>query len=168
MTLNDSIPEKWNSIIKKNYKNAANLITHDHHLIKRSRVITLHKWTSTAICSILILKFNKPSSNTYFENLSNDNDIDMAAIYMLPPPVTHNTYVPFFRYKILNNVLFLNKKLHISGIKSSTLCSFCKLWPCLWSDFVQCFQNTYITNLNTTDCHFWNSWFRTQCLFFWK
>ena len=35
--------------------------------------------------SILILQFqNKPSSNIYFENLFNDNDIDWAAIYMLP------------------------------------------------------------------------------------
>ena len=83
MTLNDSVREKWNSIIKKNYKNAANLITHDHHLIKGSTVITLDKLTSAVVYSLLISKVqNKPSSNICFENLS------------------------------------------------STLCSFCKLWPC--------------------------------------
>ena len=57
---------------KKSYKNAANFITRDHHLIKDSRVITLDKLTSTGIYSILILKVqNKPSSNIYFEKLLN-------------------------------------------------------------------------------------------------
>ena len=77
---------------------------------------------------------------------------------MLPRLVTHNTYMRSFQYKILNNILYLNKKLHIFGIKSSPLCSFCNLYDetpfhifyeCdrvkfLWSDLVQCFQNTLI------------------------
>ena len=68
-------PEKWKFIIKNDYENAANLITHDHHLIKGSRVITLDKLASTEIYSILIFKVqNKPPSNIYFENLFNDND----------------------------------------------------------------------------------------------
>ena len=59
---------------------------------------------------------------------------------------------------MLNNVLFLNKKLHTFGIKPSPLCSFGKLCDktpyhifhecdrvkCLWSDLVQCFQNNLI------------------------
>ena len=62
MQLTESIPEKWKFIIKKSV--AANLITHDHHLIKGARVISLEKLTSTEIYSILTLKVqNKPSSN---------------------------------------------------------------------------------------------------------
>ena len=63
-----------------------------------------------------------------------------------------------FQYKILNNILYLNKKLHIFGIKPSPLCSFCNLqdetpfhifYECdrvkfLWSELVQYFQNTLI------------------------
>ena len=125
----DSIPEKWKFIIKKNDEVAANLTTHDHHLIKGSRVITLDKLTSTEIYSILTVKVqNKPSSNIYFENLFNYHDIDWTAIYMLPRLVTHNTYMRSFQYKILNNILYLNKKLHIFGIKPSPLCSFCNLY----------------------------------------
>ena len=45
----DPIPEKWKLIIKQNNKIAANVITHDHHLIKGSGVITLDKLTSTEI-----------------------------------------------------------------------------------------------------------------------
>ena len=84
LQLVDSIPERWKFVIKENYENATNLIIHDHHLIKGSRVLTLDKLTSSEIYSILILKVqNKPSSNIYFENLFNDYNIDWTAIYML-------------------------------------------------------------------------------------
>ena len=75
---------------------------------------------------------------------------------MLPRQVTYNTYMRSFQYKILNNVLYLNKKLHTFGIKPSPLCSFCNLYDetpyqifnecdhvkCLWSDLVQRFKIT--------------------------
>ena len=63
LQLIDSIPQRWKIIIKENYENAINLIIHDHHLVKGSRVITLDKLTSTGIYSILISRAqNKPSS----------------------------------------------------------------------------------------------------------
>ena len=69
-----------------------------------------------------------------------------------------NTYMRSFQYKIWNNILYLNKKLHIFGIKSSPLCSFCNVYEetpfhifyeCdhvkfLWSELDQCFQSTLI------------------------
>ena len=155
----DSIPQIWKIIIKEDYENATNLIIHDHHLVKGSRVITSHKLTSTEIYSILILRAqNKLFSNIYFENLYNDYNIDSTAIYMLPHLITYNTYMRSFQYEILNNVLFLNKELHTFGIKSSPLCCFCNLYnetpyhifyecdcvKCLWSDLVQSFQNNLI------------------------
>ena len=68
-----------------------------------------------------------------------------------------------FQYKLLNNVLFLNKKLHIFGIKSSSLCSFCNLCDetplhifyecggieCLLSDLVEYFQNSLVLPILT-------------------
>ena len=116
-------------VIIENYENATNMIVHDHHLIKGSRVITLDKLTSTEIYSILISKVqSKPSSTIYFENLLNDYNIDWTAIYMLPRLVKYNTYMRSFQYKILINVLFINKKLHIFGIKPSPMCSLCNLY----------------------------------------
>ena len=104
------------------------IITNDHHLIKGSRFMTLDKLTSAEIYSILTLKVqNKSSSNIYFENLFNYHDIDWTAIYMLPCLITDNTYTRSFQFKIWNNILCLNKKFHIFGIKSSPLCSFCNL-----------------------------------------
>ena len=77
---------------------------------------------------------------------------------MLPRVVTYNAHMQSFQYKILNNVLSLNKKLYTFGIKPSPLCSFCNLYDktplhifyecdaveCLWADLVQCFQNNLI------------------------
>ena len=110
LQLIDSIPQTWKIIIKENYENATNLIIHDHHLVKGLRVITLDKLTLTKIYFILISRAqNKPSSNIYFENLYNDYNIYRTAIYILPRLITCNTYKRSFQYKILNNVLFLNK-----------------------------------------------------------
>ena len=51
--------------MKENYENNTNFIIRDHHLVKGSRVITLHKQTTTEIYSILISKAeNKSFSNT--------------------------------------------------------------------------------------------------------
>ena len=43
----------------------------------------------------------------------------------MPRRVTIDTNLRIFRYKILNNVLYLNEKLFKSKIVSSPLCSFC-------------------------------------------
>ena len=104
--------KNWEFIIKKNYHNAANFITHDYHLVKGPRAKTLDKLTLTEIYSIFILKVqNKPFSNIFLENLFNDNGTDWAAIHMLPCLVTYNTYMRSFQYKIPNNFLFLNNKI---------------------------------------------------------
>ena len=114
--------ETQNLLIRWPNENATNLIIHDHHLVKGSRVTALDKLTSTEIYSILISRAqNKLSSNIYFENLYNDYNIDRTAIYMLPRLITCNTYMQSFQYKILKIVLFLNKKLHTFGIKLCVL-----------------------------------------------
>ena len=148
LQLISAIPEGRKFMIKENHESTTNLIIHDHHVIKDSRVLTLDKLTSTEIYAISISKVqNKRSANFYFKNLFDGNDIDWATIYMLPRLAKYNTYKQSFQYKILNNVLFLSKNLHIFGIKSSTLCSFCNLcndtslhifyecnrFKCLWS-----------------------------------
>ena len=66
LQLISAIPERWKFIIKETHESTTNLIIHDCHVIKGSRILTLNKLSSTE----LISKFqNKPSSNFYFENL---------------------------------------------------------------------------------------------------
>ena len=63
-----------------------------------------------------------------------------------------------FQYKILNNILFLNKKLDTSGITNTDLCCFCNAveetpihiffdcvhLKCLWESLRIKFQNDFI------------------------
>ena len=45
--------------------------------------------------------------------------------YTLASKRTIETKIRVFQYKILNNILYLNKQLHKMRIKESPLCSFC-------------------------------------------
>ena len=45
---------------------------------------------------------------------------------MTPRIVSSNTYMRCFQYKVLNNILFLNKKLFLFKKSNSSLCCFCK------------------------------------------
>ena len=68
-----------------------------------------------------------------------------------------------FQFKLLKNVLFLNKKLHVFGIRLSPLCAFCNLCDetlllifyecdsikCLRSDLVHYFQNSLVLPVPT-------------------
>ena len=84
-------------IIKETHDSTTNLIIHDHHVIKGSRILTLDKLLSTEINAILISKFQNKRSNFYFKNLFNNNDIDWATCYMLPRLATYNTYMRSFQ-----------------------------------------------------------------------
>ena len=60
-----------------------------------------------------------------FEAKFNANSLDWTKIFTLPSLTTYNTYLRSFQYKILHNILFLNKKLYLSGKTKSPLCSYC-------------------------------------------
>ena len=49
-------------------------------------------------------------------------------IYRIPHIATLKTKICIFQYKLLNNVLYLNKKLFQFGIISQSKCSFCELY----------------------------------------
>ena len=112
----NSIPEKWKLTIKQSSR-------------KGSRILTLEKLTSKELYEILISsRTNKVKSVTYFETKFNANNLDWTEAFILPHLTTYNTYLRFFQYKILHNILFLNKKLHLFGITNSPLCSYCNTY----------------------------------------
>ena len=51
LQLISAIPEGWKFIIKETHESTTNLIIHDHHVIKGSRILTLDKLSSTEIYS---------------------------------------------------------------------------------------------------------------------
>ena len=85
--------------------------------------LPLDKSSSKEIYSILISNIvNKPTSNIYFEK---NKTLDQNKIYLSPRLATIDTTLSSFQYKILNNVLFLNKKIYTFGITNNALYSFC-------------------------------------------
>ena len=69
---------------------------------------------------------HKPTAQTsLITKFPSLNALNWSKIYMLPRITTNDSYMRVFQYKMLNNVLYLNKKLHHFGKKNSPLCSFC-------------------------------------------
>ena len=126
LLLINSILEKWKLTFKQSSSDAKNLIIQGHHLIKSSRILILEKLTSKELYQILISsRTNKVTSVTYFETKFNGNSLDWTKIFILPRLTTYNTYLRYFQYKILRNILFLNKKLCLSGKTKNPLFSYC-------------------------------------------
>ena len=132
----------WKTIIKHNC-NSANLLLLNHHLIKKSNLISHDKLHSWELYNILVYTSpHKPTSLVYFENLFREQELNWKKIYILPQKVSLDCNVRSFQYKVLNNVLYLNKKLFIFGKTCSSLCSFCKqadetilhlFYECIWN-----------------------------------
>ena len=76
----------------------------------------------------LCLKYDKHTCQSYLEKNFDDYDFNWKLIYRIPRIATLETKVCIFQYKLLNNVLYLNKKLFQFGIISQSKCSFCELY----------------------------------------
>ena len=126
MQLINAIPLNWQTSIKHNCS-SRNLLLLNHHLIKKDNVISLDKLHSRELCNILVYTSpHKPASQVYFENLFREQELNWNEIYILSRIVSLDCNVTSFQYKVLNNVLYLNKKLFIFGKMPPSLCSFCK------------------------------------------
>ena len=105
-----------------------NLLMQDHHLIKKNQILYLTKLNSNKLYKIqIIIKYKKPTSQLYFEEIFKNSNLDWKAIYLLPRTATVDTTIRVFQYNLLNNVLFLNKILYRFRISQESLCSFCSL-----------------------------------------
>ena len=130
MQLIDAIPEKWKVMIRKHPNSSEDLVSK----------YSLYRQTESELCTIdiscksmydkLLKKIQtQPTSNKYWEeNFSSQLDeINWKEIYLLPISSTIESHTRAFQYKIINNALFLNKKLFEMGLIDSPTCSFCRL-----------------------------------------
>ena len=67
----------------------------------------------------------QPTAQKSIERVLQTNDIDWATVYLLPQKATIESRMRIFQYKILNNILYLNNRLHKFGYAESSLCSLC-------------------------------------------
>ena len=56
-------------------------------------------------------------------------DINWSKVYVIPQKVTTGTTLRIFQVKILNNILYLNKKISKFDLNVSLLCSLCNQHP---------------------------------------
>ena len=73
-------------------------------------------------------KVKEPSSKLYFNrNFDLEEDFPWDKVYTLPYNTTVESKTRVFQYKILNNILYLNKRLYRMELVESPLCGLCKL-----------------------------------------
>ena len=121
----DSIPTSWKKKNLNDRGNSKNLCIFDNHLIKKSQIYIINKLNSRELYRLQnYCDDYKPTSQIYFESFF-DTILDWKAICLMPRKVTVDTVTRIFQYKIINNILYLNKKLYIFKKVFSPLCSFC-------------------------------------------
>ena len=97
-------------------------------ILLEKTVIGIEKLNLRQLYSLLVYTHPyTPTSQKYFNKLLKTESLDWKQIYLLPRLVTLNSYSHSFQQKILNNVLYLNKKLFTFQKLTSSLCPFCKL-----------------------------------------
>ena len=141
-----ALPQHWKETTKHFAGNLNNLYIQDHRLIKCKTIYNLEKLNSRELYHMqLLLKYDKPTCQDYHEKKFDEYDFNWKLIYGIPRIATYETKSHIFQYKLLNNVLYLNKKLFHFGIISQSKCSFYELYDeTLQHLFYEC---TYAQNL---------------------
>ena len=122
----NAIPKMWKKCIKQTSENTSLLVVKDHHLLRGLGIIILEKLNSKELYSLLISAIeHQPTSQKYFDNLFPNIELPWKEIYLTACKATANSFLRCFNYKIINNVLYLNKKLFQFGKTQSPLCCFC-------------------------------------------
>ena len=116
----------WEKCMKQTSGSTSLLVVKDHHLLTGLRIIIVEKLSSKELYSLLISAIDhQPTSQKYFDNLFPNIELPWKEIYLTRRKATANSHLRCFNYKIINNVLYLNKKLFQFGKAQSPLCYFC-------------------------------------------
>jgi len=100
---------------------------HTQGLLLCTRMVPMDKLTSKTLSDMRLriaghIPTAQTTLQTKFPNVVAD---DWKSIYLSYRKATKNAYARSFQYKILNNVLYLNKRLALFGLASTSNCSFC-------------------------------------------
>ena len=107
--------ENWNRFSSKILLFTTYLLVLDHHLICRSWLVHVEKFSSKELYGILILlRSNMSTSQDYFNSKFANQHLNWKDIYVLPRKIN-----------IWENILKLNKILFLLRKSTTYLCSFC-------------------------------------------
>ena len=74
-------------------------------------------------------KAQPPSINHKWKSDFNLSDDHLREFFLLSHSVALESYVKAFQYKVLNNILYTNKKLSKIGYRTDDVCTFCEAEP---------------------------------------
>ena len=165
-----ALPREWKEAISMHDGSLEILLIQSHNLIKKNQILCLTKLISNELYKMkIIIKYKKPTSQSYFEKIFKNSSLDSKTIYLLSLIATVDTTIRVFQYKLLNNVLFLNEMLYRFGISQDPLCSFCSLeektpmhifYSCnhtqiLWERLKYYIKTFRPSISNITECYSW-------------
>ena len=105
----ESIPQKW----KKEIKLFVLLSAETYNPCSLRREPFLPNWTVKETHNTLIRPLvQQPTAQKSIESVLQWNDTDWATVYLLLQKTTTESRMRIFQYKILNNILYLNNRLH--------------------------------------------------------
>ena len=109
----------------KEDKNFRDLAFSGHHIMKKYQIYSLSNCNNKELYTLKVsLNDIKTKFQIYFQELFPNKEIEWKCKYLMPRRVNMDTDLRIFQYKILNNVLYLNKKLFKFKVVSSLLRSF--------------------------------------------
>ena len=124
-----ALPQHWKGSINNFARNLNNLYIQDHHLIKCNTIYSLEELNTKKLYHIqLLLKYVKPICQIYHERKFDGYNFNRKLICKLSRLATYDAKIRIFQYMLLNNVLYLNKKLFHFGIISQSKFSVCNLY----------------------------------------
>ena len=116
MQLLHAIPKSWKEDLSKVKENIHNLIIQDHHIIRKHHMYFLNRLSSKEIYNFLIAqKEEQTASRLNYQKKFSNSHLDWKKIYLLVRIVTKDSTLRAFQFKLLNNVLYLNKMLFKFG-----------------------------------------------------
>ena len=99
----ETVPQKW----KQQIRRGKHIMTND---LFQNKVIPI-----TAVKEVYNKLLNKirkpPTAQKTIEAVLHTTDVNWLKVYMIPQKVTIDTTLRIFQFKILNNILYLNKKI---------------------------------------------------------
>ena len=126
----DAIPEKWKVIVRNHPNNSKGLVSKYSLYWQTESELCIIDISCKSMYDKLLKKIQtQPTSIKYWEEKfgSHLDKINWKEICLLPRSSTIESYTRTFQYKIINNALFLNRKLFKMGLMDSPTCSFCRL-----------------------------------------
>ena len=122
-----SIPPSWKKMIRSCTEISEGEEETNCGIEFEGKYIRIQQITPKIIykCSVSS-NYNPPTAREYFSRKVQITCPDICkSIYLLPRKVTVDTKIRMFQYKILNNILYLNRRLYLMKKVGSPLCSMC-------------------------------------------